>query len=139
MRGFGGRLRGVGSAKEKGEKLAAGQLADRAARELGSSRGGAKSGNIGRGKGKGKGKSASHHGDDVSGNHRVLDGVGKEEDSEDEYVIRTDHLKANGSATGTDVSKGPGKGKGKSAAAEVDDRGGGFGDAAERDEEELYS
>ncbi|KAJ9646526.1 peroxisomal assembly protein [Coniosporium tulheliwenetii] len=130
---------GVGSAKEKGERLAAGQLADRTARELESSRGGPKFGNTGRGKGKGKGKSASHHGDDVSGNNRVLDGVGKEEDSEDEYVIRTDHLKANGSVTGTGVSKGQGKGKGKNAAADVDDGGGGFGDAAERDEEELYS
>lgn len=51
---------------------------------------------------------------------------GGEDGDDDDYVIRTDHLKANG--TGSRASKGKGKGKGE----------GGFGDGAEEDGD-LYA
>jgi peroxin-6 len=53
------------------------------------------------------------------------DGAADEE--EDEYVIKTDHLKSNGAAVGS------GKGKAKGKSANADD----FGDAA-GDDEEMY-
>jgi peroxin-6 len=65
---------------------------------------------------------------------------GAAEDSDDDYVIRTEHLELDGEATtANDTGKGKGKaavnhGKGKSS---VDIAEGGFGDAAQ--DEDLYA
>lgn len=93
-----------------------------------------------RSKGKGKGKvDAASSFDDSQADGEA----GGNEDSEDDFIIRTDHLKLNGSAggggVGFDSAKGKGKvktkGKGKGS---VEIAEGGFGDAAEGDEE-LYA
>ena len=93
-----------------------------------------------RSKGKGKGKVDSvspFDGGQADGE------AGGKDDSEDDYIIRTDHLKLNGSSrgdgTGFDPAKGKEKAKGKGKAkGSVEIAEGGFGDAAEGDEE-LYA
>ncbi|EKG11917.1 ATPase AAA+ type core [Macrophomina phaseolina MS6] len=84
-----------------------------------------------KGKGKGKGKAAADADDDVDADEDGNDverEAGDGENDEDQYVIRTDHLKTNGSA-GV-------KGKGKAAAVDGDINGGAaFGAGAEGDED----
>jgi peroxin-6 len=93
-------------------------------------------------KGKGKGKGKGNLGGSVPANHTQIDGlIETKEDSDDEYVIRTDHLTLNGSVGSGDGGSGKGKGKGKGKGRgknNVDIAEGGFGDAAEG-EEDLYS
>lgn len=87
-------------------------------------------GSKGKGKGKGKGKS-NFGGDEEDGDEssfQTSDGHRDAADTtDDDYVIRTDHLKIGENGT---VDKG--KGKGKATAVE------GFGDGAEGDED-LYA
>lgn len=93
-----------------------------------------------RGKGKGKGKvdsTSPFDGDQADGE------AGGKDDSENDYVIRTDHLKLNGSSSGDGAGFDPAKGKGKTkgkgkAKGSIEIAEGRFGDAAEGDEE-LYA
>lgn len=87
-----------------------------------------------KGKGKGKGRASAEgdegiDGEDGDGNEAEHEAGGDEDEDEDEYVIRTDHLKANGSAE---------KGKGKAMAADGGGEmngGAAFGEGAEGDED----
>ena len=95
-----------------------------------------------RSKGKGKGKGKVDSVSPFDGGQADGEAGGKD-DSEDDYIIRTDHLKLNGSSrgdgTGFDPAKGKEKAKGKGKAkGSVEIAEGGFGDAAEGDEE-LYA
>ncbi|KAF2498943.1 peroxisomal biogenesis factor 6 [Lophium mytilinum] len=85
--------------------------------------------------GKGKGKMGAS----APATNSSTDGpVDAREESDDDYVIRTDHLITNGSVgSGDGKGKGKGKGQGKGKGS-VDIAEGGFGDAAEG-EEDLYS
>lgn len=120
------------AAAQGGEKVPIGAL------RLDGGDGGAKEKGKGKGKEKGKGKSkgkASAEGDegidgeDGDGNEAEREAGGDEDEDEDEYIIRTDHLKTNGSA---------GKGKGKAMAADGGrgmNGGAAFGEGAEGDED----
>lgn len=67
------------------------------------------------------------------------------DDDDDEFVIRTDHLRINGGAPDAEADAGAvkprdmGKGRDGGDSAAVEARVNGFGDAALGDEEELYS
>jgi peroxin-6 len=88
----------------------------------------------GNAKGKGKGKSSygreEEDGDESTFQTSYEDVVGDQADStDDDYVIRTDHLKGKGNGS---IEKGKGKSSGKGKAVD------GFGDAADGDED-MYA
>lgn len=97
----------------------------------------------GYGSGKGKGKGIVKVGSPSPHDFGQMGDPIEREDSDDDYIIRTDHLKVNGTAGGGGGGAEPGKGKGKvkgkgKGKSSLDIAEGGFGDAAQ-DDEELYA